>query len=286
MLSIALALASALAWGAGDFLGGMQSRRFAVPLVLVGTSLGGLLLALTMVLVSGQEIPPNRDLALGAIAGVVGLIALGAFYRALAIGTMSIVAPISASGTAIPVLWGVANGDELNALAYAGLIAVVIGVMLASREQDEAAGGLPSADGHRESVLLALVAAVGFGSIYVFIAEASNVSELWPLVLLKATSLLAIGLFVAAAWRRIPGRRPSGRLWLPLLLIGTFDVTANATYAFATQEGPIAIAAVIASMFPITTVLLAHRFLGERIARVQQVGVAIALIGVVILAAT
>ncbi len=286
MLPIALALASAISWGAGDFLGGLQTRRFAVPLVLVGTSLGGLLFALVMAGVSRQVVPPNTDLLLGAICGVVGLIALGAFYQALAIGTMSIVAPVSASGTSIPVIWGLANGETLSALAFGGLISVVIGVMLASREQDTAAEGRPVAINHRASILLALVAAAGFGAIYVMIAEATAVSEFWPIVALKATSFAAIGLLVIGFWSRIPGERPSGRLWLPLLLVGTLDVTANATYAFASQEGPIAIVAVIASMFPITTVLLAHRFLGERIARSQKIGVAIALLGVVVLAST
>lgn len=286
MVSIALALASAIAWGTGDFLGGLKTKRFAVPLVLVGTSLGGVLFALVMALGSGQEIPPGRDLAIGAASGVVGLIALGAFYKALAIGTMSIVAPVSSSGTAIPVIWGIAHGESLSALAYAGLVAVVIGVMIASREQDAAAEGQPVAINHRASIMLALVGAVGFGTIYVMIAEASTVSEFWPIVALKGTSLVVISLVVLAAWSKIPGDRPTGRLILPLMLVGILDVTANATYAFATTEGPIAIASVVASMFPITTVILAHLILGERIAQIQKVGVALALIGVVVLAGT
>lgn len=286
MLSIALALASAISWGTGDFLGGLKTRRFAVPLVLVGTSTGGVLLALAMSLVSSQEIPPAGDLLLGAISGAIGLVALGAFYQALAIGTMSIVAPVSASGTAIPVIWGIANGESLSALAYGGLVAVVLGVMIASREQDAAHEGQPVALNHRASILLALVAAVGFGAIYVLIAEAATVSEFWPIVALKGTSLLLVGILVVVAGSRIKGERPSGNAWLPLLVVGMLDVTANATYAFATKEGPVAISAVVASMFPITTVILAHIFLGERIAPSQKAGVALALVGVVVLAGT
>lgn len=286
MLSIALALASAISWGTGDFLGGLKSKRFAVPLVLVGTSTGGVLLALTLSLASGQEIPPNDDLLLGAISGVIGLVALGAFYKALAIGTMSIVAPVSASGTAIPVIWGIAGGESLSALAYGGLVAVVVGVMIASREQDAAHEGQPVAINHRASIILALVAAAGFGAIYVLIAESAGVSELWPIVALKGTSLLFVGVLVLVAGSRISGERPSGNAWLPLLIVGMLDVTANATYAFATKEGPVAVSAVVASMFPITTVILAHIFLGERIARSQKAGVALALTGVVVLAGT
>lgn len=286
MLSIALALASAISWGTGDFLGGLKTRRFAVPLVLVGTSTGGVLLALAMSLVSNQEVPPSGDLMLGAISGAIGLVALGAFYQALAIGTMSIVAPVSASGTAIPVIWGIANGESLSALAYCGLVAVVLGVMIASREQDAAHEGQPVALNHRASILLALVAAAGFGAIYVLIAEAATVSEFWPIVALKGTSLLLVGILVLVAGSRIKGERPRGNAWLPLLVVGMLDVTANATYAFATKEGPVAISAVVASMFPITTVILAHIFLGERIAPSQKAGVALALIGVVVLAGT
>lgn len=286
MLSIALALASAIAWGTGDFIGGLKTKSFAVPLVLVGTSLGGLLFALVMAFASGQEIPPSHDLMLGAASGVIGLIALGAFYKALAIGTMSIVAPVSASGTAIPVIWGLANGETLGVLAYCGLVAVVIGVMIASREQDAAAEGQPIAINHRASIFLALVGAAGFGTIFVLIAEASSVSEFWPIVSLKGTSLVVISLVVAATWSKIPGERPTGVLILPLMLVGVLDVTANATYAFATTEGPIAIASVVASMFPITTVILAHLILGERIVRIQKVGVVLALLGVIVLAGT
>ena len=129
------------------------------------------------------------DMWLGAIAGFISIFALAAFYRALEIGTMSIVAPISATGTAIPVFFGIASGDDITLLAAIGLVITVTGVMLASREQDEAAAASSVSDAdHRTSILLAIVAAVGFGTIFVLIAEASTENIFWPAVALKGTT--------------------------------------------------------------------------------------------------
>lgn len=291
MLALAMALSSALAWGTGDFVGGMAAKRFAMPLLLLGTSLGGTLFAALLVAVSGQPVPPGGDLALGALGGMAGLLALGAFYRALAIGTMSIVAPISASGTAIPVAVGIAGGDPTGPLTIAGFVLTIGGVMLASREQQEtgtgARAGRPSREDHRRSVLLACVAAVGFGCLYVLIQRASHSSELWPVLSLKGTSLLVMALVVAGAARagRLPATRFPAREWNAPLAVGVLDVTANSTYAYASTHGPLSATAVVASLFPVVTVLLAHRLLGERLARSQQVGVALALAGVALLAA-
>jgi drug/metabolite transporter (DMT)-like permease len=285
MLSIALAFGSALAWGTGDFLGGIQTKRWPVQLVILGSAVGGVAFALAYALIDGQTIPPGHDLLLGSCAGVVGMVALVAFYQALAIGTMSIVAPISATGTAIPVVWGVANGEKLSALAFAAIVVTVAGVILASREQDASAAGEVSSADHRQSIIYSFVAAVGFGTVFILIAEAGSVSTAWPAVALKLTTFALMGLFVLALRRDVLADPPSGRMWLPIVVVGFFDVGANILYAAATQEGEVAIASVVASMFPITTVLLAHRILGERLAGSQRVGVLLALAGVIVLAA-
>ncbi|MFY9469696.1 MAG: DMT family transporter [Solirubrobacterales bacterium] len=284
MIAIAMALASAVSWGIADFLGGMQARRFAVPIVLLGSSVGGALFALVALLVSGQKMPAAGELLLGSLAGVVGLVALGAFYRALAIGTMSIVAPVSASGTAIPVAVGIADGDPVRLLTALGFALTIGGVMLASREQQET-GARASSD-HRASIVLAGVAAVGFGCIFVLIERASQSSELWPLLALKLTSLACIAALLAlmALRGKTAIRWPAGISWAAPLAVGVLDVTANATYAYASTHGPLSVSAVLASMFPVVTVLLAHRVLGERIVAAQKAGVAIALTGVVLLA--
>ncbi|MGH2906096.1 MAG: EamA family transporter [Solirubrobacterales bacterium] len=287
MLSIALALVSAASWGTGDFLGGMAARRYALVWVLAAASFGGLVLATVASFASGQPFPPADDVALAAAAGLAGLVALAAFYNALAIGTMSIVAPISATGTAIPVLWGIAaRGEDISVIAGVGIIVLLGGVILASREQDAAATGEAVPVNHRLSVLLALVAAVGFGTIFVLIAESSGTSQFWPSAILKAASLVGTLLVIAVIGRRIKGTRPSHREWLFPVSVGFFDVTANITYASATHRGQIAIASVVAAMYPVVTVLLAQTFLKERMAPSQKVGVVLALVGVLVLAAS
>lgn len=294
MFAIAMSLGSALAWGTADFIGGMAAKRTALPLVLLGTSIGGTLFAALLVVVSGQEPPPVGDLALGAGAGLAGLAALSAFYTALAIGKMSVVAPISASGTAIPVAVGIADGDPVSALTVTGFVLTISGVMLASREQqkqpgatDEAAPARAGRTDHQRSIPLAVAAGAGFGLIFVLIQRASHSSELWPVLSLKATSttVMAVLLAVAVLRGRLPAARPTAVRWTPLLVVGVLDVTANSSYAYAATHGPLSVTAVLASMFPVVTVLLAHQILGERLITAQKAGVAMALGGAALLAA-
>lgn len=288
MLAIALAFASALLWGTGDFLGGMAARRFALLWVLLVSAMGGITLATTGALISGDELPPSSDLLIGAVAGVAGVVALAAFYKALAIGTMSIVAPTTATGAAIPVLWGVVGrGDKLTVLAVTGILVAITGVILASREQDVAHTTGVDAATHRQSILLAIVAAIGFGTIFALIAEAGEESIFWPAATLKLTTFAIVLVVIAAsgARREAWGARPQGKQWLFPFSIGFFDVGANITFAASSQHGALAITSVVSSLYPVTTVLLAFVFLHERLALSQRFGVAMALLGVVLLAA-
>ncbi len=290
MLGIALALASGLTWGTGDFLGGLAGRRYAVLWVVAVASLGGISLSGTVILVTGDAAPPAHDLLIGAAAGVVGLFALAAFYGGLAIGTMSIVAPISACGSAIPVFWGIIhNGERLSALAVVGIVVVMTGVILASREQDDAHAGKVSPRDHRISIVLAIVAAVGFGSIFTMIAESSSESILWPSFSLKIATMVCAFVAVGICALTRPAMispRPSGRLWLFPFCVGFFDVSANIMFAASTHHGPLAISSVCSSLYPAMTVMLAYVFLHERLARTQLAGVVLALVGVALLAAS
>ncbi|MFT4048300.1 MAG: EamA family transporter [Solirubrobacterales bacterium] len=288
MAAIGLALVSALAWGTGDFLGGMAARRYALLWVLLASALGGVTLAAGGGLISGDPIPPREDMLLGAAAGVCGVVALSAFYRALAVGTMSIVAPITATGAAIPVLWGViGRGESLSALSVVAILIAVTGVILASREQDLAETTGVSPELHRQSVLLAIVAAIGFGTIFALIAEAGEASIYWPAAMLKLVTLgiVAIGVVVAGRGSAALSERPRGRQWFFPYSIGFFDVGANITFAASTHHGALAISSVVSSLYPVTTILLAFVVLRERLVRTQLIGVAMALAGVAILAA-
>jgi drug/metabolite transporter (DMT)-like permease len=278
MLPVLLALAASSCWGVADFLGGLQTKRVPVPVVLCLVEGTGLVLVVAIILATGEPLPGTRAALLAAAAGIAGVIALGSFYRALAIGTMSIVAPISATGVALPVVVGIATGDQLSTLVATGLAVTILGVVLASRERHEDA---EQAAAGRLSVVLALVAAVGFGSYFVMSDAAADDSVLWLLVLSRVIPVPALAAFAAV---RGMGPPPSRRLWL-LVLAGTLDCSATGLYGLANTKGALSIVAVVGSLYPVMTVLLARGFLGERIRPIQQLGVAAALTGVAMIAA-
>jgi uncharacterized membrane protein len=280
VIAIALGLSSSLCWGLADFLGGLQSRRVAVLAVLLlsqATGLVGITLALLIV---QPEAPAFADVWPAAIAGVAGAVALAAFYRALAIGTMSIVAPISATGAAVPVIVGIATGDRPSALQLAGIVAAVIGVVFASRELDEdrPATAVPG----RQSVLLALVAALGFGTFFVALDEAASASVPWAMFTTRLASVVAVLVVVVALRVKMP--RSPRRLGI-IALAGLLDIGANGLYAWGTTKGLLSVVAVVGALYPVATVVLARVFLHERVRRVQEAGIVIALTGVVLIAA-
>jgi drug/metabolite transporter (DMT)-like permease len=277
MTPVLLSLAASCCWGVADFIGGLQTRRVAIPVVLAMVEGTGLVLMLVVLAATGEPLPGGRAVVLSLVGGVGGVLALGCFYSALSIGTMSIVAPISATGVALPVIVGVATGDDLSVLVSAGLAVTVVGVILASREahDDErrAAAG-------RLSIGLALLAAVGFGSYFVLSDAAADDSVLWFLVLSR---VIPVPLLIAVAlWRRMP--RPAGGSTLLLALGGTLDCGATGLYALANTKGALSIVAVVGSLYPVATVVLARAILGERIRPVQRAGVAAALAGVAMIA--
>jgi drug/metabolite transporter (DMT)-like permease len=280
VLAVALGLSSSLFWGLGDFLGGLQSRRVRVLAVLLVSQASGLTAIAIGIAIARPEAPSLADLWPAAAAGLAGAIALSAFYRALAIGTMSIVAPISATGAAVPVAVGIAGGDRPAALQLAGIVAAVVGVVLASRELDE-----PHPEGHvpeRTSIALALVAALGFGTFFVGMDAGADASVPWALLANRVASVTAVLLVVGAARVPLPG---SPRRLAPLVLVGLLDAGANGLYAWGSTEGLVSVVAVLGSLYPVATVLLARLVLGERVRRVQEVGIVAALAGVVLIAA-
>lgn len=278
MLAVALALAASGFWGVGDFLGGLQSRSLPIPVVVLVVEGTGLALVAVVIAISGDPVPGARDLALGALAGVAGVVGLACFLRALSIGTMSIVAPISATGVALPVFVGVASGDRLSAIVALGIVVAVLGVILASREQHEDAAG--AAIG-RSSIVFALMAAVGFGSYFALADAAAGGGVWWLLATSRILPVPALLLFVWSRGMRPP---PRSRVFI-LVAAGTIDCTATGLYALATTKGALSIVAVVGSLYPVVTVLLARTFLAERIRPIQQVGVVAALAGVAMIAA-
>ena len=271
-----LALAASLSWGVGDFLAGLSSRRLQLLTVLVVSQAAGLTSLALLVAVRGEGPPEARYLLYAALAGIAGAVGLAALYRGLAVGSMSVVAPISATAAVIPVAAGVIAGERPSAAQGAGIALALAGVVLASRERPAEGGGRRVAEG----VGLALVAAVSFGLLLVALGAASDGDAPWATLSMRATSfsLLAATALVV---------RPSlalGRNDLAVLaFIGVLDAAGNALFAMATTESLLSVVSVLAQLYPVVTVLLARVILGERISRLQMVGVVAAFGGIALI---
>ncbi|MEJ7798023.1 MAG: DMT family transporter [Solirubrobacteraceae bacterium] len=281
MVAVAIALGSSLLWGFADFLGGLKSRTVAVPVVLACMYLASLTVMAVFVLARGAGPPGGEAIATGLCAGVFGIAGLMAFYRALAVGTMSIVAPIAATGVALPVLVGLATGDQPGLLRSIGLGAAVVGIVLASRESP---GAATQARLQRQSIVLAVIAGLGFGTYFVLTEIAAREDVGWALLLSRLSATPFVATFAVLALRG--GARPvRGRALVALAGIGMLDLGANVLYNYATTIGELSTVAVASSLYPVITVLLAAALLGERVRGVQRTGVVVALCGVVLIAA-
>jgi drug/metabolite transporter (DMT)-like permease len=278
MLAVVLGFSASVCWGVADFLGGLRARTLTLATVLLGSQLTGLAAAAAVVAAGGPA-PPLAELAPALVAGACQLVAIAALYQALAIGTMSVISPVSAGGAAVlPVVVGIATGERPSAVQVAGMAAALVGVILATRSPPN--GGTAQSS---RALALAAVAALGFGGFYVGIDLAvDDVNSLWVLLAARASAgALLIGALVALR-PRIAARRGD----LPsLALIGLLDVAANALIALGTDTGLVSVVAVLGSLYPVATVVLARAVLGERLAAIQAAGVAAALAGVVLLAA-
>jgi len=281
MAAIAFGLASSALWGLADYLGGLKSRTFPVPVVLAMMYLSSLVVMLVFVTARGEGPPSSSHVLASLGAGLVGIAGLSAFYRALAIGTMSIVAPIASTGVALPVIVGLIGGDRPGPVRSAGLALAVVGIVLASREDDEA----PSdAGAQRLSIVLAIAAGLGFGSYFVLAEYGSSGDVAWALVLSRVSGFPIIALVALLALHR-GGTRPTVAVLATLAGIGLIDLGANYFYNHASTLGELSSVAVAASLYPVTTVMLAALLLGERVHGVQRAGVIVALTGVVLIAA-
>jgi drug/metabolite transporter (DMT)-like permease len=273
--AIALALGASVLWGVGDFLGGVTSRRLATLTVLAYSQVAGLLGIVFAALFLGEEFLSAVGFVAAVLAGLGGLVGLGALYRGMAVGAMSVVAPISSAAAVVPVVVGLVVGESPGPLQLVGMAIVLTGVALASREpavgERRLAAGVP----------LALLAACGFGLYFVLIDPASDEGAAWAVLVARSASTLAAGAVALVRRVGLPGAHD-----VPLIaIVGVFDVSANVMLTIALTKGFVGLVAVLSSLYPVVTVLLARAILGERIARTQRVGVAVALGGVAAIAA-
>ena len=279
MVAIALGLAASLSWGIADFIGGIQSRRMPVVAVVLGSQLAGLALVVVIVAVRG-EAPPDGDFALyAALSSVGGIVGLVAFYHALSIGAMGVVAPLSSTAAVIPVAVGVATGDRPSALQAVGVAVAICGVILASREAGEEAKESRAVS---RGAGFALISAVGFGCFFLAIDRASDADVLWAVTVNRTVSVALLGVALLAMRPKV-GLRPVDMR--TLAIVGVLDITANGLFALAATKGLVSVVAVLSSLYPVMTVILARVVLKERLAAVQRIGAFTALAGVALISA-
>ena len=274
MFAAALALAAAASWGVGDFFGGLKSRSLNPVAILIVAQPIGLTLLAIWVAVRGQG-PPGSSVLWACLAAVLGTTGLIAFYKGMAAGALTIVAPIAGAGAAIPVIWGLAHGDHPSGYQELGFAAALIGVVLASFERRPEAARLAAGVGW------AVIAMLAFGAYYIPMHEASHGDFLWAAFVFRLTSTTLI----AAAWLVL--RPPSARRAdLPVLAsIGILDTGGNVFFAAASAKGLVSVVSILASLYPVVTVLLARAVLHERVHRSQELGIALALAGIVLISA-
>ena len=285
MLGIVLPLISSACWGGADFLGGLLSRRLPVLTVVLGSQLVGAVSVAVLAVALREPLPQN--LWLPALGGALGATGLVLFYRGLAIGTMSIVAPIAACGAVIPVLYSIATGQVPRPLVMAGLVSALVGVVLASVASGIDVDGSPNRQ-PRLAAAAALGAAIGFGLFLLVLGRAglaSPGSRVWLAADARAGSIPLVTLLLVATRQAAPWRGLSRRDLGGLVLIGLGDVTANTLFLFAAGAGSLAVASVLGSLYPIGTVALARVLLGERVTPIQASGAALAMLGVVLVTA-
>ncbi|MFF4787128.1 EamA family transporter [Streptomyces griseorubiginosus] len=278
------ALATSMLWGLADFGGGVLTRRLpALTVVVVSQAVAAVVLGSIVVATGGwSEAGPRLWFALAA--GLVGPVALICFYKALALGPMGVVSPLGTLGVAVPVGVGLFLGERPGLVQVAGIAVAVTGVVLAGGPQ------LRGAPVQRRAIVLSLVAALGFGTVFALIAEASaTVTGLFLALFVQRVVNVAVGgaaLYVSVR-RGSPALPDTGFPWrsLPALaFVGLADVAANGTYAVAAQHGPVTVAAVLASLYPVVTALAARGFLRERLRTLQATGAGLALVGTLLLA--
>ncbi|MCX5244402.1 DMT family transporter [Streptomyces sp. NBC_00201] len=278
------ALSTSLMWGLADFGGGLLTRRApALTVVVVSQGIAAVVLGVIMVATGGwSEAGPRLWFAFAA--GLVGPVALFSFYKALALGPMGVVSPLATLSVAVPVGVGLVLGERPGLMQVAGIAVAVTGVVLAGGPQ------LKGAPVQRQAILLTLVAALGFGTVFALITEASaSVTGLFlALFVQRLTNVAGGGIALYVSVKRGGEALPAGGFpWasLPALAsVGLADVAANGTYSVAAQHGPVTVAAVLASLYPVVTALAARGFLSERLRGIQAAGAGLALVGTLLLA--
>ncbi len=277
MISIFYGLCSALTWGGGDFFGGMASRKTGAYRAVFYSEIIGLAMLLGAILIFRESLPPWQKLALAGAAGSIGTIGLLTLYHAMTKGQMSIAAPVSALlAAALPVLVGSLTDGIPSSSKLAGFALALLAVWLVAQEHSEKTQLMRLSD-----LKLPLLAGIGFGSYFVIMHQASTTAVIWPMIASRSSGTLSLVIFLLVM--KQDWRVAAVKAWPLMALNGILDVAGNMFYILAGQTGRMDVSAVISSLFPGATVLMAWIILKEKINRVQWLGILTALAAIVLL---
>ncbi len=275
-LGYGLAVLSSIAYGAADFLGGMATKRSATFAVVVVSQLCGLILVLLALPFLPRSSPTAGDFAWGAASGLAGGIGVALLYRGLAVGVMSVVAPVTAvCAVIIPLAVGVVLGERPTGLALLGVLLAVVAIILVSQSGDREAGKRATS-----GVMIAIASGIAIGIFLVFLQRTGPSAGLWPLI---AARVVSVGFFTVAGLAARKSIKPQ-RESLPIIIGGgVLDMLANILYLLAVRRGLLSIVATLSSLYPASTIVLARIVLGERLRFTQQAGVACAAVAIVLI---
>jgi drug/metabolite transporter (DMT)-like permease len=264
---VVFGLLAAVAWGAADFGGGLATRRATLLGVVFGSQAIGMVVALLAAVIRGEPVPAPADLGWAALAGVLGVVGILGLYGGLAVGRMGVVAPVTGVLAAVvPVLAGIGLEGLPRPIVLAGIGLAIVAVILVSRVASPAGG--------RSGIELALVGGLGLGLFNVTVSRVDDALVFGPLVVVRFVEAAVIGAVILLGRR--PGHVPA-RLLPAVAVIGILDMTGNAGFLFAEATGSLAVASILTSLYPVTTILLAIAILREPMNRSHGVGIALAL---------
>jgi len=271
--AFALALGASLAWGVADFVGPLWGRTWGALRVLLWAQVGGVVAIAIAVAQRGQG-PHGWEIVLAVPAALSGTLGLYAYYRGMAVGAMSVVAPIAGVSAVVPVVFGIATGDRLSAAQVAGIVCAIAGVGLASIEHQEGTRRIAAGVG------LAALAAIGFGFYFPPMHAAGSTDFWWASLLFRTTAFAVVAAAVAV---RHPPLRLRPRDLAVVVAVGIGDTLGNVLFAASSSHGLVSLTSVLASLYPIVTVLLAAAVLHEHVAASQRAGIVLTLTGVVLI---
>ncbi len=277
-MAIFLSLLTAAVFGIGDFCGGLAAQRARVVQVVAGSHLVGAVGAVIASLLLAERFDTG-DVLLGMIGGAFGVVGVVLLYRRLAVGPMSVVAPLTAiTSAAVPAIWGIGRGEQLSGLGWLGIGLALLAVLLVSMTKDDPDSAAPVTV---QVVAESLLAGVGFGALFVLFDATSEASAPWPVAGARIfTASILVAFIVVGSMRSGEPILPTGRSAFALIAaVGIFDTFSNITFIYAANAGQLSVVGVLSALYPISTVILARVILGERMTRVQGVGFLAAMVG-------